>query len=60
LRGAAGKAAAAIDKACEPPGVKPACYGTTTGFGWVQLIETYFDNHEYATHCGSPSGAFLD
>jgi len=60
VKGAEAKAAAAIDKACQPPGIKPACYSTITGSGWVALIESNFDFREGFTHCGSPSGAFLD
>lgn len=60
LKGAEAKAAAAIDKVCEPPGVKPACYGTSTGASWVALVEAQVDATVRQTACGSPSGAFLN
>ncbi len=60
INNAEAKSIAGIDKACEAPGVKPACYGSTTGTGWTALVESNVDFAVPLTACGSPSGAFID
>ncbi len=52
------KTAAKIDKACEPAmnpaNQKPACYGTTTGMGWVAVMEANVDFRVPITWCEEP------
>jgi hypothetical protein len=63
LQKAEGKAAEAIDRVCEPPGAKPACYGPPrdSGADWVALAENLIDGQLPQTYCNSsPSGAFVD
>jgi len=63
LKGAEGKAAAAIDKVCaNVPGATPPCYLPTlaTGADWVGVVEGIIDVTTQQVACGSPSGAFLN
>lgn len=58
---AARRAVEAVDARCEAAGggSKPACYGTRTGAGWVDLVRAAVDAGRPVVFCASPSGAFL-
>jgi hypothetical protein len=57
---AARRAASAIDARCEKTAAKPACYGTSTGTTWTDLVRGAVDAGRPVIFCASPSGAFVD
>jgi pimeloyl-ACP methyl ester carboxylesterase len=52
---AEGKAAKAIDKACEASGAKPPCYGPErdTGDEWAAMVENLVDGETPLVYCSS-------
>jgi hypothetical protein len=53
IQKAEGKVVESIDKVCEVPSAKPACYGTRDGSAWAAVIENLVDTQAPFVYCSS-------